>query len=141
MRTYKGKANINGDYGWTSKSNVWRDTTVDMESHYRQTHENSNGWREESYVTCYMQRTSQDWSSSFPLKNNVPYNVFFGYNMYDQNYNLLSDDLMDSGWDKKTPVFSGTSGNFEVSWWDIEGASTLAATGVALAAVVAALNI
>ena len=88
-----------------------------------------------------MQRAAKNWSSGFPLKNGIPFTANFGYNMYDTNYNIATDNLMATGWNWKQPIFSAESSSFELAWWDIEGASTLAATGVALAAAVAALNI
>jgi hypothetical protein len=71
-----------------------------MESFYRQYHE-EDGWQHESYVSCYMQRAAKNWSSGFPLKNGIPFTANFGYNMYDTNYNLASDNLMASGWNWK----------------------------------------
>ena len=98
---------------------------------YRQTHFRS-GWDWVSTAGCYAQRLDKDWSSAFDLKNNVPFTGKVGYNLYRANsgYDIDSDTLIDTlngGWNSKQPLYSAESPQVEFKWWNIEGASFIAA--------------
>ena len=113
-------------------TNVWTGGSSFYDTLYQQ----SSSF-DKSTVTCYMERSASNWASSFELKNNVAFTGVVGYNMYDSNsYNIEYNSYMDtqkSGWDAIYPRFASESyREMEFKWWNIEGASKLAAGVVAV---------
>ena len=136
VRTYKGLVNNLNVPSLQWEVDVWAKTTMNYDRQYRQEHQ-ENGWEATSRAGCYMQRLADSYYSAFPIKNNVPYPVVLGYNMYNKEYDLVNDNLMDQGWEKNTPVFSGLSEVMDFTWWNVEGAFSAFTAGIA--AIVAVL--
>ena len=97
----------------------------------------NNGWEESSQVGCYMERSASSWQGAFNLKNSVAFRGTFGYSMYNEGtYDIKSNNYFDSirgGWDRIDAVYSAeTFLDIDVTWWNIESASSLVAGVVAV---------
>ena len=87
-----------------------------------------------------MQRLAHELNSVFKLKNNIPYDVIIGYNLYESDYDIYTNTLSERN--AKKPVYSGTSSSkIEFRWTDIEGAASLTAGIIAVSAAVWSLVI
>ena len=84
-----------------------------------------------------MERSATSWQGAFNLKNNVAYRGTFGYNMYDgAAYDINSNNYFDTvrgGWERIDARYSAeTFLDIDVTWWNIESASSLVAGVVAV---------
>lgn len=137
VRTYKGQKDWAGNYNLQNRVyGIWEEASSDLDNAYKQKDDES-GWTHNSQASCYAQRTADNRMSAFKLKNGVSFKAWFGYNLYEGGsyYRLSQNDFMSTGWAKKVAAFSYESPNeFSVQWWNIEGATTFIAMGVAAVA-------